>query len=330
MKKIIIPLLIFAVVFAFSGIGQAEGNIAVVYATGGLGDQSFNDSAHRGLQRAEDELGIEFTHAEPEAVSEYENYLRQFSSTGKYDLIISIGFDQADALESVSSQFPEQKYAIVDTVVDNDNVASYVYREKERGFLLGAISAMMTTRDENTMVNSEKVIGVVGGMDIPLIEANIAGFMAGAKHIEPNIEVLHSYVGDWADPSKAKEITISMYEKDADIVWGAAGRSGLGVIEAAQENDFYAIGADSDQDHVAPDHVLTNGMKYVDNTVYLAIEQLLNDEFEAGVHNLGVEEEGLGFTESLLPDEILQRVEAVKENLINGKVEIPEKIDNVE
>ncbi|MGM0411576.1 MAG: BMP family lipoprotein [Bacillota bacterium] len=329
MRKIIIPLLIFAVIFAFSGVGQAEGNIAVVYATGGLGDQSFNDSAHRGLQRAEEELGIEFTHAEPGAVSEYQNYLRQFSSTGQYDLIISIGFDQADALESVSSQFPEQKYAIVDTVVDNDNVASYVYREKERGFLLGAISAMMTTRDENSMINSEKVIGVIGGMDIPLIEANIAGFMAGAKYIEPNIEVLHSYVGDWADPSKAKEMTISMYEKDADIVWGAAGRSGLGVIEAAQENDFYAIGADSDQGHVAPDHVLTNGMKYVDNTVYLAIEQVLNDEFEAGVHNLGVEEEGLGFTESLLPDKILQRMEAVKANVISGKVEIPEKIENV-
>ncbi|MGM0438040.1 MAG: BMP family lipoprotein [Bacillota bacterium] len=329
MKKIIIPLLIFAVIFAFSGVGQAEGNIAVVFATGGLGDQSFNDSAHRGLERAEEELGITFNYAEPGAVSEYENYLRQFSATGQYDLIISIGFDQADALESVSSQFPDQKYAIVDTVVDNDNVASYVYREKERGFLLGAISAMMTTRDENEMINSEKVIGVVGGMDIPLIEANIAGFMAGAKYIEPNIKVLHSYVGDWADPSKAKEMTISMYEKDADIVWGAAGRSGLGVIQAAQENDFYAIGSDSDQGHVAPDHVLTNGMKYVNNTVYLAVEQVLNDEFEPGVHNLGVEENGLGFTESLLPDKILQRMEAVKANVVSGNVDIPEKIENV-
>lgn len=330
MKKILIPLLILTVVFAFSGIGQAQTKIAVVYATGGLGDQSFNDSAYRGLNRAEEELGISFNYAEPGAVSEYQNYLRQFSATGQYELIISIGFDQADALSSVSSQFPDQKYAIVDAVVDNDNVASYVYREKERGFLMGAISAMMTSRsEENDMINPQNVIGVVGGMDIPLIEANVAGFMAGAKYIEPNIKVLHSYVGDWADPAKAKEMTISMYEKDADIVWGAAGRSGLGVIQAAQENDFYAIGSDSDQGHVAPDHVLTNGMKYVNNTVYLAVEQVINDEFEAGIHSLGVEEGGLGFTESLLPEKVLQRMEAVKANIVSGNVDIPAKIENV-
>ncbi len=328
MKKIIIPLLIMAVVFAFSGTGMAEGNIAIVYATGGLGDQSFNDSAHRGLNRAEEELGITFNYAEPSSVSEYESYLRQFSATRQYDLIISIGFDQADAIESVSAQFPEQKYALVDAVVDSDNVASYVYKEKERGFLMGAIAAMMTKKDENSKINFENIVGVVGGMKIPLIDANIAGFIAGAKYISPSIEVRHSYVGDWADPATAKEITISMYEKGADIVWGAAGRSGLGVIKAAQEKDFYAMGADSDQGHVAPEHVLTNGMKYVDNTVYLAVEQVLNDNFEAGVHNLGVEEKGLGYTDSLLPDDVLQRMEAVKANIISGKIDIPSKIEN--
>ncbi len=330
MKKLIISFLLLTVVFAFSGITQAEGNIAIVYATGGLGDQSFNDAAHRGLNRAADELGIEFNYIEPNSVSEYESYLRQFSASGNYDLIISIGFDQADALASVSAQFPEQKYALVDAVVENDNVASYVYEEKERGFLMGAISAMMTTKDDDEKINSDKVVGVIGGMKIPLIDANIAGFIAGAKYISSAIDVRHSYVGDWADPATAKELTISMYENGADIVWGAAGRSGLGVINAAKENDFYAIGADSDQGHVAPEHVLTNGMKFVDNTVYLAVEQVLNDKFEPGIHNLGIEDEALGFTESLLPADVLQRMEAVKANIIEDKIDIPETIEEAE
>ena len=328
MKKIIVAVLMLTMLFAFAGKGMAQdGNIAIVYATGGLGDKSFNDAAHKGINRAEDELGISFNYAEPGAVSEYGTYLRQFAATRKYDLIISIGFDQADALKSISSQFPDQKFAIVDSVVDNPNVASYVYKEKERGFLLGAAAAMMTTKNEDSKVNSDKVVGVIGGMKIPLIDANIAGFIAGAKYISPNIEVLHSYVGSWADPAKAKEMTISMHEKGADIVWGAAGRSGLGVIKAAQENDFYAMGADSDQGHVAPEHVLTNGMKYVDNTVYLAIKQVINDKFEPGIHSLGVEEKGLGYTESLLTDDVIQRLEAVKENIISGQVEIPSKVE---
>jgi len=283
----------------------------------------------RGMELAKEQLGIEFDFAEPAAIAEYQPFLMQFANTRQYDLIISIGFDQADALTEIATQFPEQNFAIVDMVVDKPNVASYVYKEKERGFLMGVASALMTTKADDPKINAEKVIGVIGGMKIPLIDANIAGFMAGAKYVDPEVESLHSYVGAWADPAKGKELALAMIEQGADIVWGAAGRSGLGVINAAQEKNVYTIGSDSDQGHVAPEHVLTNGMKFVDQTVLLAIKQVLDGTFEGKINVLGVQENVLGYSKSLLPDDVIKALEDVKVKMAAGEIEIPETIEEV-
>lgn len=325
-KKALVVLTIF-VLFALSFVSLAEGKIAVVFATGGLGDQSFNDAAYRGINLAETELGIEYNYAEPAAIAEFETYLTQFAASRSYDLIISIGFDQADALTNVAERFPEQKFALVDSVVDMPNVASFVFAEEERGFLMGVASAMMTDRSDDSKINEDNKIAVIGGMKIPLIDANIAGFYAGAEYVNPEIEVNHSYVGDWADPARGKELALSMMEDGADIIWGAAGRSGLGVIMAAEEEDRYAIGADSDQSHLAPEHVLTNGMKFVDNTVLLAVEQVINDEFTPGTNVLGVKDDALGYTASLLPEDIIEKLDEVIEEIINSEIEIPSSLD---
>ena len=333
MKKSLALSISFLFVFSFMlGLAVmpargAEGRIAIVYATGGLGDKSFNDSAHEGILRAEEELGIEFDQAEPSAIAEYETFLNRFASTRRYDLIISIGFDQADAVKKVAGQYPDQNFAIIDAVVDQPNVASYVYAEEERGFLVGVAAALMTTRVEDPRINSQKKIGVVGGMKIPLIDANIAGYIAGAKYVDPEIEVQHSYVGGWADPAKGKELTVSMIENGVDIIWQAAGRSGLGVVNASEENGVYSIGADSDQSYLAPEHVLTNGMKFVNNTVFRAVSQILNDNFQTGTNVLGVAEKGLGYTESLLPESVIEELEDVKEEIIAGEIEIPSEIE---
>jgi basic membrane protein A len=319
----IILSIVLISVFALSAVPMAQGRVAIVFATGGLGDQSFNDAAFRGIENVKEELGIEYDAAEPGAVAEYENYLTQFSAMRRYDLIISIGFDQADALTTVAERYPNQKYAIIDMVVDKPNVASYVYEEKERGFLMGAAAAMMTSRTDDEKINPEKVVGVIGGMKIPLIDANIAGFKAGAEYIDPEVEALHSYVGAWADPSKGKELAISMIENDADVIWGAAGRSGLGILLAAEENNIYGIGADSDQGHVAPGHVLTNGMKFVDKTVEIAVRETMNDQFDPGVHVLGVEDGGLGYTESLLPEDVIEKLDEIEKEIAAGNIEIP-------
>ncbi|NLG80667.1 MAG: BMP family ABC transporter substrate-binding protein [Firmicutes bacterium] len=325
--------LLFVLVLAVgvsTGVAAPKARVAVVFATGGLGDKSFNDSGFAGLKRAEKELGIESQYAEPQQIAEYETLLTQFAQTRKYDLIVSIGFDQADALKVVSAKFPNQKFAIIDTVVDAPNVASYVYKEQERGFVLGVIAGLMTTKTGDPRINPEKVIGVVGGMDIPLINANIAGYMAGAKYVNPDVEVLYSYVGAWADPAKGKELTLVQFNQGADIVWQAAGRSGLGVIKAAEETNHYAIGADSDQCYLAPKNVLTNGMKFVDNTIYTAIEQVISGKFKGGIHVLGLAEKGLGYTTSLVPADIVAKVDALAQKVISGELAIPDKIQDVE
>lgn len=327
---VVITLVMLMALAVSVGSAAPRARVAVVFATGGLGDKSFNDSGFAGLKRAEKELGIEFQHAEPQQIAEYETLLTQFAQTKKYDLIVSIGFDQADALKVVSSKFPNQKFAIIDMVVDAPNVASYVYKEQERGFVLGVIAGLMTTRTGDPRINPEKVVGVVGGMDIPLINANIAGYMAGARYVNPDVKVLHSYVGAWADPAKGKELTLVQFNQGADIVWQAAGRSGLGVIKASEEMNRYSIGADSDQCYLAPKNVLTNGMKFVDNTIYTAIKQVISGEFKGGIHVLGLAEKGLGYTTSLVPADIVAKVDALAQKVISGELAIPDKIQDVD
>ena len=304
--------------------------IAIVFATGGLGDKSFNDSAYEGIKAAQSKLNIDYRQAEPQAVAEYESFLTQFARTGQYDLIISIGFDQADALKSVAARFPKQKFAIVDMVVDAPNVASYIYKEQERGFVLGAIAGLMTQRKGDPRINPDNVIGVIGGMDIPLINANIAGYIAGAKYVNPGVKVLYSYVGGWADPGKGKELTLAQFDQGADIVWLAAGRSGLGGIKAASEKNRYAFGADADQGYLAPKNILSNGMKYVNNTVFRAIEDVVKDRFKPGIHLLGLKEKGLGYSESLVPKDVMGDVEKLAAKVASGDLDVPDKISEVD
>ena len=304
-----------------------EGRVAVVFGRGGLGDESFNDAAFRGLEMAGEDLGIEFDYAEPQAVAEFEPLLTQFAAQGQYDLIVSIGFEQGDALGAVAQEFPEQSFAIIDTVVDQPNVASYTYAEQERGFLMGAAAALVTQDGDYEMINDAAQVAVIGGVQSPLIDANIAGYIAGAKYIDEDTSVSHGYVGSWADPARGKEIAISMIENGADVVWGAAGRSGLGVLDATAERGVYGIGADSDQGSVAPGHVLTNGMKFVDETMFIAIETTLAGNFEGGVNTLGVEEGALGYTESLLTEDTIERLEEITDVIISGEVDIPTTVD---
>jgi len=320
-------ILLLVSALAMPSGAHAAPRIAVVFATGGLGDKSFNDSAMEGLRQAQKEYGIQFDYAEPKSIAEYPVYLNQFANTRGYALIISIGFDQADALGQLVGRFGEQKFAIIDTTVDKPNVASYIYREQERGFLMGYAAALMTTRSGDDRINPERTVGVIGGMKIPLIDANIAGYIAGARLAEPGIKVLHAYVGHWTDPAKGKELTISLLEKGADIVWGPAGRSGLGVINAAKEKNHYAIGTDSDQGYLAPRHVLTNGMKHVNTTVHIAVGRVAQNRFQPGNHLLGVKEGALGYTRSILPQEVILRMEGIRQQILDGKIRIPSTLE---
>lgn len=295
--------------------------IAVVFATGGLGDKSFNDSCYEGIKKAKEDLGIEFDYVEPTAIAEYEGFHRQYAKSGEYALIIGIGFDQADAITVVADEYPDQKFAIVDMVVDKPNVASLVFRENEGSFLVGAAAGLKTETD---------MIGFVGGMDIPLIRKFLAGYKFGAEYVNPDVEVTWKYVGDWVDPAKGKELALAQYDAGADIIFAAAGRSGLGAIQAAFERDKLVIGVDADQcdtiEGIPVTTFLCSMVKRVDVAVYETIKQVVDGTFAGGVQSFGAKENGVGACKHV-PDDIKDIIEDYREKIASGEIKVPTGID---
>ena len=295
--------------------------IAVVFATGGLGDKSFNDSCYQGVKEAEADFGIEFDYVEPTAIAEYEGYHRQYAKSDEYDLIIGIGFDQADAITIVAQEYPDQKFAIVDMVVELPNVASLVFRENEGSFLVGAAAGLKSQTDK---------IGFVGGMDIPLIRRFLAGYKFGAEYINPEVEVSWKYVGDWSDPAKGKELALALFDEGADIVYAAAGRSGLGAIQAAHERGMLVIGVDADQcdtiEGVPVTTFLGSMLKRVDVAVYETIKSVMDDTFAGGFQSFGAAENGVGACKHI-PSDIQGQIDDLMAKVASGEIQVPSDID---
>ncbi len=321
----VLPVVCF---LAFGCIGQGGEEkpekgvkVAIVFATGGLGDKSFNDSCYEGVRKAQQDFGIEFDYVEPTAIAEYEGFLRQYAKSAEYDLIVSIGFDQADALTIVAGEYPDQKFAIVDMVVDQPNVASLVFNENEGSFLVGAAAGL------KTKTNS---IGFVGGMDIPLIRKFLAGYKYGAEYVNPNVQVSWKYVGDWADPAKGKELALAQFDAGADIVYAAAGRSGLGAIQAANERGLLVIGVDADQCEtitgVPVTTFLASMLKRVDVAVYETIKSVVENTFTGGVKVFGARENGVGICKHV-PSDIKGQIEDLMAKVASGEIKVPTGID---
>ena len=227
MKHVLLGVLV--VVFLLGGC-QGEGDrkaseeekpaVGLVLSVGGLGDKSFNDSAYEGLTRSARDLGIEPVYGQPEQMSEDEKYLRQYAEQ-EMDLVIGVGFLMKDALEKVSGEFPDTRFAIIDAVVDAPNVASLVFREHEGSFLVGAIAGLVTSTGK---------VGFVGGMDIPLIHKFEVGYREGVKYVNPDCDVLVAYAGSgpeaFHDPVKGKSLALSQFDRGADIIFQAAGSTG--------------------------------------------------------------------------------------------------------
>ncbi len=289
--------------------------VALVTASGGLGDRSFNDAAWAGFQRAEEEFDIETKVVEPGSVADYQTQLRSVASEG-YDLVVGIGFDMKDAMSEVAPEFPDTYFGTVNVAIDSDNVATAQFKDHEGSFLAGALAGMMTETN---------VIGFVGGVDAANIRRFLVGYTEGAKYVNPDVEVLSSFVGSFADPAKGKEFAFEQFNQGADIVFQAAGKTGEGVIEAAAELDKYAIGVDQDQDYIAPGNVLTSMVKRVDVAMYDFIKNLVNGELETGVTVYGLAEGGVGlsemeYTKDDIPQEYLDTIADLKENIISGEI----------
>lgn len=298
--------------------GSQKLKIGIVMSTGGLGDKSFNDSAHRGLEMAKEELGINFKYVEPQTSAEDEQFLREYAEAN-YDLIIATGFQMRDAAAKVATDYPNIKFLMIDDVIEGENVRNMLFEEAEGSFLVGAVAGMMTKTN---------VVSFVGGMEVPLIKRFFNGYAEGAKYINPKIKVLSLYVGGqnpFNDPVKSKEGTLSQIKAGSDVVYHASGASGIGVIEAAKDKGVYAIGVDSNQDGVAKGVVLTSMVKNIDIVVLETIKALSKGEFKSGTYRYGVKENGVGTTDFMFTKEIvgeanLKKLEEIKEKIKTGEI----------
>ncbi|MHA1225748.1 MAG: BMP family lipoprotein [Candidatus Hodarchaeales archaeon] len=302
---------------------QTPINVACVFATGGLGDKSFNDLAYAGLQKAEADGLCTFTYAEPDEISEYQGLLENYASNSSIDLIVSIGFDQATAVNSTALTYNNTPIVLIDMVVVQGNVRSVVFNAAEGSFLVGAMAGLMTETGK---------IGFIGGMDIPLIREFWAGYAAGAIYENNNsyIEVVENFVGDWADPTTAKSMAEAMWADGVDIIFAAAGSSGLGVLESANEQTGkWAIGVDADQDYLYEGKILCSMMKRVDVAVYNAIKDVYNDEWTNDIQVLGLKDNGVGispltYTADTIGTEKIQEVNVTLRNkIISGELTVP-------
>lgn len=316
--------------FAWLGLLLAAGTasakefqVGVVLDRAGKDDKSFNTAAYQGAMKAKEDLKIDVKIIEPRDISSYEPSLETLASRG-YDLIFGIGFAHKEAVEKVAKRYPKLKFAIVDSKVDLPNVASLMFEEQEGSFLVGMIAALKS---------KSGTIGFVGGMDIPLIRRFEMAYRAGAQYARPDIRVIQNYIGvtneAFTDPTKAKELTTSQASQGADVVFHAAGTSGLGVFEAAENKKIYAIGVDSNQNWVKPGVVLTSMLKRVDVAVFETIQQAKDGKFVAGVHKFDLKNKGIDYAvdqynKALMDASTTTKVEQAKTKIIAGKLPVPD------
>jgi basic membrane protein A len=326
-KKIMVRFTsIFGLALAIA-IGQAslasaaEIKPAVVYDLGGKFDKSFNEGVANGAMKFKQDTGIDFRDFEIQNDAQREQALRRFAHDG-YSPIVAVGFTQASALEKVAAEFPDVKFAIIDAVVDKPNVRSIVFKEQEGSFLVGLMAALASKTGK---------IGFVGGMDIPLIRKFACGYVEGAKYAKPGIEVMQNMTGTtgaaWNDPVKGGELAKSQMDRGADVVYHAAGGTGLGVLRAAADAGKLGIGVDSNQDGLFPGHVLTSMLKRVDVATYNTFTDAKNDQFTPGVYVLGLKENGVGYAlddsnKALVTTEIKAAADKASADIVAGTIKV--------
>ncbi len=319
MKRFVLGL-VAATVMAFPAFAQDEIKPAIIYDLGGKFDKSFNEAAYHGAEKFKDETGINYVEFEISNDAQREQALRRFAEDGRNPIAMA-GFSWATVLGDVAADYPDTNFAIIDAVVDAPNVRSVVFKEQEGSYLVGVMAAM---------ASKTSTVGFIGGMDIPLIRKFGCGYVGGAKAAGAD-KVIENMTGDtpaaWNDPTKGGEIAKSQMDQGADVIYAAAGGTGVGVLQAAADAGKLGIGVDSNQNGLQPGHVLTSMMKRVDVAVYDAFMDAKNGEFTPGVNVLGLKEGGVDYAmddnnKDLVTDDMKKAVEQAKQDIISGKVEV--------
>jgi basic membrane protein A len=287
---------------------------------GGLGDLSFSWTAQLGVEKIKKELhNVNISTVEPSKAemlkSSYQYYI-----DNKAKMIIGIGFQQEKIIKEMAKKNPGIKFVIIDAFIDLPNVTSITFKEEEGSFLAGCTAAM---------VSKSGKIGFIGAMDIDLIKKFKKGYEEGAKYINSKIEIDVKYIGKdesaFSSPDKAKKIANDLYDNGLDVIFSAAGGSGLGVIDSAQIKDKYCIGVDSDQDYLSPGNVITSMMKRVDNAIYFAVDNYSKGKLNNGHITMGLKDGGVSLTEfkysqSLMTQEQIKKIDQIKQDIIKGKI----------
>ena len=319
MKGLLLAAL--AALLASGVVAAAEVRPGVVYDLGGKFDKSFNEGVYNGAAKFSADTGIEFREFEVQNDSQRVQALRNFARRGQ-DPILAVGFQYASALEKVAPDFPETRFAIIDAVVDQPNVQSIIFREHEGSFVVGIIAAMASAGGS---------IGFVGGMDVPLIRRFACGYLLGARHANPDIRVFQNMTGTtgaaWNDPVRGAELAKSQFDRGAEVVFQAAGSTGLGVLQAAADAGRLGIGVDSNQNHLHPGNMLTSMLKRVDVAAYEVFDSARRGEWEPGVRALGLEENGIGWAldehnEALITPEMKTAADEAVRMIVAGELEV--------
>ena len=297
--------------------GAALADPAIIFDLGGKFDKSFNESAFNGATRWAEETGGKFAEVELQSDAQREQALRRFAESGMNPIVMA-GFSFETPLGDLAADYPDTKFVIIDAVVDAPNVQSVVFNEEQGSYLVGMLAAM---------ASKTGTVSFVGGMDIPLIRKFACGYAEGAKAANPDIKVIANMTGTtpaaWNDPVKGTELTLAQKSQGSDVVFQAAGGTGVGVLQAAADNDMLGIGVDANQNYMHPGQVLTSMLKRVDNAVYDAFKAGAN--VKPGIESLGVAQDGVGYAmddynKDLVTADMQAKVEEAKAGIADGSI----------
>ena len=329
MNRILGSFIALTAVTAVSLAVQAQTAIkpAVVYSTGGKFDKSFNEGVSEGAEKFKKETSIAVAEFEPSNETQFEQAHRRFAQRGQ-DPIVAVGFSQAVALEKIAKEFPAVRFTLIDMVVPLPNVQSVVFKEHEGSFLVGMLAALASKTGK---------VGFVGGMDIPLIRRFQCGYEQGIKYANAKAELIANMTGTtpaaWNDPGRGAELAKGQFDRGVDVVYAAAGSTGTGVLQAAKDRGKYAIGVDSNQNHLHPGTMLTSMMKRVDLAAYQSFKAAQGGTWKAGVSVLGLKEGGVDWAldkdnEKLVSADMKAKVDAAKAGIVSGKIVVYDYMSN--
>ncbi len=319
MKKILLATVLGLT--AVSTSYAADFSPAVLYDKAGKFDKSFNEAAYKGMQKFQEDFGVDIREVEPTNEAQVEQGLIKLARRGSSP-IVAVGFSQANAVASAAEKYPETQFTLIDMVVDKPNVRSIVFKEHEGSFLVGALAALKSESGK---------VGFIGGMDIPLIRKFGCGYEQGAKFINQDVTVYSNMIGStgaaFNNPGKANELAKSQIDSGADVVFAAAGSSGSGVFQAAKDRNKYAIGVDSNQNYIHPGTILTSMVKRIDVAAYNTWKAAKDGQWEAGVEVLGLAENGVDwsldeFNRPLVTAQMEAKVNQIKADIIAGKISV--------